>query len=306
MLHLVVAGVFLAAGFATGRDLRRSDSVSLAGQESTQREATAALPRWVGRGPSAHGRESDRSALGDTNGRDSTTTTRPERLRLLLAGDSVMAGLAPALRAALADSAEVRFLLTPSILRDATVRFAWTRELEVFDPDVVVMLVSIWEVGEVQQSRGQSVPTGREGWFESYRRDVLDPWLDLLTSRGAHVFWIGAPVVRDANVNLSFTVINQAFKASAEGRPDVTYVDPGPVLRGTDGSFSSGARLDDGTIVRTRQTDGLHLCPEGARLLAADLIANLARVHDVRVAEDWITGSWRTDPAYPADRCPPI
>ena len=40
---------------------------------------------------------------------------------------------------------------------------------------------------------GQSVDD--PGWQEQYERAVLDPWIQLITSRGASVLWLGNPTV---------------------------------------------------------------------------------------------------------------
>ena len=106
---------------------------------------------------------------------ESTEPPEPvEPVRITLAGDSVMAGLAPTVEAALeaTGDAEVEFVLTPSILRDATVRFTWSEQLEQFDPDVIVMFVGTWELGEVANAVGTSVGPDDPAWQQAYQREA--------------------------------------------------------------------------------------------------------------------------------------
>lgn len=246
-------------------------------------------------------------------GEEVTTTTvdpdrpSPERpLRVVLAGDSVMAGLTPPITAALESegAAEVRFLLTPSILRDATVRFTWQRELERFNPDVIIMFVGTWELGQVTESQGQTVAPGESGWREAYDREVLDPWIEFITANGAEVIWIGTPAVDNEEVNRSFVLLNEAFEDAADRWDQVTYVDGGRVLGHPEDGYAGGELRLFGSTLRARQIDGLHLCADGAAVLAIDVLQVLVEQFDVPVADGWDDGAWRTDPSFPSQNCP--
>ncbi len=224
--------------------------------------------------------------------------------RILLAGDSVMAGLAPALEAALRGESEVRYILTPSILRDATVRFAWEQELVSFDPQVVVMFVGTWELGEVQNGRGAA--TTGDDWRTVYDQEILDPWVELITSGGAAVLWIGAPVVPSDDTNLLFLSLNEAYRGLEVRWPAVRYLDSTSVLSGGSGRFTESVVTEDGTRARVRQVDGLHLCPGGAVLLAEAAIAAISEVGEVTENAGWREGTWRDSGEFPSGSCPPL
>jgi hypothetical protein len=253
------------------------------------------------------------SAAGDqADAGPPPTTVDPDRpsperpLRVVLAGDSVMAGLTPPLEAALESegAAEVRFLLTPSILRDATVRFTWQRELDQFRPDVIVMFVGTWELGEVSQGRGQAVGPDNPGWRAAYDAEVLDPWIEFITGNGAEVIWISTPAVDNEQVNQSFVPLNEAFEDAAERWDDVTYVDGGRVLGHPDDGYPGGEIVLFGEDLRTRQIDGLHLCPDGAAILATDVLDLMVTEFDVPIDPTWDDGTWRTNPSFPPETCP--
>jgi hypothetical protein len=235
-----------------------------------------------------------------------TTTVPPEPLRVLLAGDSVMAGLAPAVEAALAadDDADVEFVLTPTLLRDDTVRFAWTNHLEGFAPNVVVMFVGTWEVGAVTQDDGRPVSPDDDTWRVAYERDILGPWVDLVTATGAEVVWIGAPPVPTPEVDVLFGALNRAYTSLAERRPDVEYLESSTALAAGGDGFVPVVTTAEGRSVRVRQIDGLHLCPDGAVLLARALLDELGERRELRLAAGWEAGAWRGAEEYPAGDCP--
>ena len=253
------------------------------------------------------------SRLGDEgdDGPDeapTTTTTEPPMAvaRVTLAGDSVMAGLEPALSAALgAGEVESDFILTPSVLRDATVRFTWGQRLEEFGPDVIVMLVGTWEAGAAISGVGQSTGGLEDpGWSESYLTDVLEPWAELLTADGAQVIWVGAPVTADEGNSFVFAILNAAYRDLAERNESVHYIESSTTLAGDDGQYTHASTLPSGEYVRTRQTDGLHLCAQGAIDLAGAVLDAIAVFGELSVPPGWQDGDWRQDQAYPPEYCP--
>jgi hypothetical protein len=246
--------------------------------------------------------DSGTTSTAEAPAEDPTTSAPEEPLRIALAGDSVMAGLAPAVEAALdgTGDADVQFMVTPSILRDATVRFTWQQELDDFDPDLVVMFVGTWEVGQVTPSDGPGDP----GWQREYERDVLDPWIELITERGAEVIWIGAPAVEAPEVNQLFDALNDVYRGLSDRWEEVTYLDSTDALAGVGAGYSPIVTTETGEEVRARQIDGLHLCPDGAVLLARAVLDTVQLDHPVGEVPDWQTGGWRTREEYPAENCP--
>jgi hypothetical protein len=224
-----------------------------------------------------------------------------------MAGDSVMAGLWPPVKAALEQSgaAQVRFVLTPSILRDPSIRFTWEQQLEDFDPEVIVMFVGTWESRQVETQAGQKLKFGDPGWRESYEQEVLDPWIEFISAKGAKVVWIGSPVVQNAEANFLFEVLNNVFRDLPARFSQVTYLDSAASLQGPEPGFHAIIPGDDGRPIRTRQLDGLHLCPDGAARVAKPVLEWFTREWQSPVAFGWQNLDWRGDPrVYPAGSCP--
>lgn len=241
-----------------------------------------------------------------------TTTLPPdaepeiEPLRVLLAGDSVMVGLAPAIEAALGspDIEEVRFVLTPTVLRDPSVRFVWQQELEEFQPDVVVMLVGVWEGEDADRELALS-PEQAPQWREDYGERVVLPWLDLVAAEDTVVLWIGAPPVATAELSAYFESLNAAFAGVALEHLAMAYLEPDALGAGGE-QFAEEITLPGGEVLRLRHIDGLHLCPAGAVAIASDVAGWLADQFDIAPAEGWQDGAWTEDQeTFPADACDP-
>jgi len=249
----------------------------------------------------------ERATTSTTIPRGGRQPTREDPLRVVMAGDSVMAGLWPPVKFALeaGGSAQVRFVLTPSILRDPSIRFTWEQQLEEFDPEVIMMFVGTWETRQVETSAGQKLGIGDPGWRGSYEAEVVDPWIRFISEHGAKVVWIGSPIVANEEANLIFYALNQVFQGLTERFPQVTYLDSAAALQGPAPGYHAIIPSESGVPIRTRQLDGLHLCPDGAALVARPVLQYFTDTWNVPLAYGWQGMGWRDDSkVYPKASCP--
>ncbi|OWY61604.1 hypothetical protein B7486_62920, partial [cyanobacterium TDX16] len=161
--------------------------------------------------------------------------TPEDPLRVIFAGDSLMGNLAPATTAALngGGAAEAQFILSPSVARDPTVQVLWQTQIEQFDPDVIVILIGTWE--NAAELGGPSEP----GWAEQYVPNTLDPFVQLLTSQGAHLIWIGMPAVSDPDRTWDYAALNQVYADLPNRYPgQVSFVDGGAAVSGPQGGYA--------------------------------------------------------------------
>lgn len=229
--------------------------------------------------------------------------TADDKLRVILAGDSVMNGLAPAVATALNEGGEsqVAYELAPSIARDAASRVLWQRQLEESHPDLVVMLIGTWERGDA------NFEPGDPAWASWYQENVLDPFADMITSAGTRILWLGMPAVENDADTLQLVALNSQFQALADRDDMVDYVEGGEVLNGPDGGYTDRLPSVDGTVERVRRVDGLHLCPGGAARLAVPVIQYAQQEWNVSVGLDWENAPWREPPTLDhPEECPPV
>jgi hypothetical protein len=170
---------------------------------------------------------------------------------------------------------------------------------------VIVMFVGLWELGQITHSSGEALEPTEPGWQETYEADVLDPWIEFITQADAEVLWVGTPAVDNDDLNPSFAALNLAWRTAADRWDPVTFVDAGPTLGLPEDGFTTFVRNEEGRRVRARQVDGLHLCADGAALLATDVLAVITELWAVPLAPLWQDGTWKEDErAYPATSCP--
>jgi hypothetical protein len=212
-------------------------------------------------------------------------------LRVLIAGDSIMANLEPALTAALigGGAGETKFLLSPVAPRAAPDDVSWDQQLTDLRPDLVIMLVGGWEIDEAD-----GPPTDADGgaWAAGYT-DVINRFTDQVSATGAHLLWVAMPLVDDAARTYAFDVINETVAAAAAARPDdLTAVDASAALLSPDGTYLEVGQDADGTPVRLRRLDGSHLCPAGVTRMAEPVLAQVTARWDVPLRADWATAEW--------------
>jgi hypothetical protein len=229
--------------------------------------------------------------------------TRDEPLRVLLAGDSLMADISLAVASTLNDGgrALVRLVAAPSVPRQEVTRSLWRQKLREFDPEVVVIMIGVWE-GMATDALARH-PLGSLEWEQDYRREALDPYLALLTSRGAEVLWVGMPPVLHERRQLEFSSMNRAVRQLSRESRDLTYIPGDQLLGGPDGGWADVLPGPLGNPQRVRRLDTTHLCPAGAERLARPVLRHIARRWAVPLAEDWPTRDWRW--VFPAEDCPP-
>jgi hypothetical protein len=112
--------------------------------------------------------------------------------------------------------------------------------------------------------------------------------------------------VRSSQADVYFAALNRAFRDLPRQFPGVTYVESDTALNGFGAtSYHEVLKLPDGSWVRTRMTDGLHLCPAGAALLGQTVSQVIHDRFAAPLTPGWQDGPWRTDSVYLPASCPP-
>lgn len=127
--------------------------------------------------------------------------------------------------------------------------------VEGYDPDAVVVLIGAWDVFD-REVLGRWLVPGTPEWRTWYDR-LLDDAVEILTGRGAHLYWLTFPCTdtyRDDRV----PVVNDAYRALTARWPDrITLVDlHAEVCPG--GRYEPSYPVPDGTTALVRDDDGVH------------------------------------------------
>ncbi len=220
------------------------------------------------------------SVPSTTAGPSHRRPTAADPLRVWIVGDSMMQVVGQSLVNGMSPDDAIRAQLDYRVSTGLTRPdyFDWPARLAELvgadDPDVVIVMFGANDAQGIVTAHGPE-PFGTDGWLAEYRVRV-DATMDLLTSRGAVVYWIGQPVMRSERFSARMAALDEVYRSAAEGRPDVVYVDSWPVFA-VDGAYS--AYLDLGGPTLVRQSDGIHLTRAGGDRLAGVV---LDRLH-----QDW-------------------
>ena len=214
-------------------------------------------------------------------------------LRVASLGDSVAYDGDPGIRAALEATGEVAVdarsyggvgLFRPGI-------DDYLREALDGNPDVVVVMLGGWDLGEIVADP------------PAYGRR-LDEVADLLTSKGATVIWLGMPPTPPLEgIEEARRTANREFAALADRHDGVSYLDTDQILGDRLGGFTRMRTGMAGTEVQVRKVrdgrDDGHLCAAGAALLGQAVLTAVREIHALpEEMDDWWEGEWTRDARY--------
>ncbi|MEZ5178679.1 MAG: acyltransferase family protein [Acidimicrobiales bacterium] len=152
---------------------------------------------------------------------------------------------------------------------------AWPRQVASFDPDIVVVLTSIWDLQDRQLPGWPAMRSIGDPEFDEYVESSFERAVDVLTAGGAHIVWMKAPCSRFEPAPGQSTDLPDAFDPArsqalnrdilqplAKAHPDVDLFD-------LDRALCPGGRYTntrDG--VSEVRVDGIHFSVAGAAWFA--------------------------------------
>ena len=208
-------------------------------------------------------------------------------------GDSVTYDAEPGIQAALESAGSVvvdtRSVGGVGLLRPGI--DGYLAEAMTGDPDVVVVMLGGWDLGEIVADTGA---------YET-RLDVV---ANRLTAEGAQVVWLDMPPTPPGEgIEEARQLANGLFAELAKRHDDVTHIATSPLLGDEEGGFTRFRPGVDGERVQVRKVrdggDDGHLCPGGAALLGEAVLAVLAERFGVpEPSPRWWWGPWVGDARY--------
>jgi hypothetical protein len=119
--------------------------------------------------------------------------------------------------------------------------------------------------------------------------------MDVAAQSDRTVVWMGMPAHARDRLNQARGLMNAIAQEQAALRPRVVYLDLGTVLSPA-GTFQEHLPAADGTQVRVREGDGVHVSIPGGELVAPTLLA--------AVATDWNLVATSTPATVPPTTSP--
>ena len=207
--------------------------------------------------------------------------TAANKLRVVVVGDSLAAGLGTYLERALNPSlvrVSPQGRISTGLARpDYFNWFAAMRTIvERFDPDLVFVMLGENDDQALRTPGGQTAtPIGTPAWPPAYERRVVK-LMRIATSNGARVVWVGLPNVRAEEWRLALIQRqNGVFVDAANQVRNVAFFDTWKAFSTPKGGYTAYYRNGD-TVELIRESDGIHFTSAGYLLLARAAV-DLAR-----------------------------
>lgn len=206
---------------------------------------------------------------------------------VLVIGDSLALGLAPSIEKSLQRFEGVTFarvgkvssgLASPHI-------YDWEKNaptlIEEHKPDVLVVIMGANDannnirVGDVKAILGTPI------WPEAYQARV-ESFLRVIGEKKTPVYWIGLPVVRDAEMSARIVIANEAAKKACASTEGCRFVETWSLLTDDKGEYTNFRKDDKGFNIRIRAKDGVHFSTEGGDFLSEYILDYISKYVELK------------------------
>lgn len=206
---------------------------------------------------------------------------KPGPQRILLAGDSMMQGVAPLLMRDLArlhPDWEVHDLSRQSTGLTVRRYFDWpVRIADEMDAKSLTLVVIFlgpndpWDL--VVDGKRHVFPSPE--WALHYAQRV-DEVLAAAVERQVRVIWVGLPAMKEGRIHQGAVLQNHIFHARAQNW-GTDYLATEPLIGILSEPFRKFIRQESGQARNLRAEDGIHLTPTGLRLIHQTLLAHIEK-----------------------------
>jgi hypothetical protein len=219
-----------------------------------------------------------------TTAAPTTTTTTPPVLRAptaeapldtLILGDSTAYEVGNAIVRSNADGLlhiEVLYKTSSGMSRpdffDWPYYIDWALDNRPTTPEVMILSLGANDAQDLHAPDGSIHVIPSDGWRAEYMRRV-EELSKRVTEGGTTLYWVGQPLALDPGYSQNMSIINGVYAEVAERLDHVGYIDIWPALGNAHGGYRRNARMPDGSIVRIRAEDDIHLTDAGGDLAAA-------------------------------------
>ena len=139
-----------------------------------------------------------------------------------------------------------------------------------FHPHVTVMLFGGNEK-QVMRYQEQAFDPFSDGWNAEYAKRVSQA-VEISTSAGASVVWIGMPIMRSGKFSETARTLNAFYSAACADHPGADYIDGYGLFSDADGRYSAYLVDSAGENRLMRSGDGIHFTEHGGDRIAEAVV----------------------------------
>ncbi len=154
-------------------------------------------------------------------------------------------------------------------------------ELRQYHPGAVVVMLG-GNDGQNFINNGTYVAFDSALWHTVYSERVA-ALMNVATNGGAHVFWVGMPIMGDSYLSWEMGQEDEVYAQQAAIHPGVTYFSSWSLFTNSAGRYSAYLPNSSGQLVDMRTPDGVHLTGAGADYLADAMVAPMERAFSVKL-----------------------
>jgi hypothetical protein len=143
-------------------------------------------------------------------------------------------------------------------------------------PEAVIFVLGANDYDNIRLEGGRALMMQTPAWQTEYERRAGE-LMDEAGARGARLYWVGLPILRDARRNATAADANAAVAAAASERPWVRFVDIWALFADAEGRYATFRPSATGEVTRVRQDDGIHLTRVATTWVAALVYEELQR-----------------------------
>ena len=154
-------------------------------------------------------------------------------------------------------------------------------ELAQYHPGAVVVMLG-GDDGQNFINNGTYVSFGTALWHTIYSERAAT-LMNEAVAAGAHVFWVGMPIMGDPGLSSEMSLENQVFAQQAATHPGVTYFSSWSLFTNSAGQYSQYLPDASGQLVMMRDADGVHLTGAGWDRLANAIVAPMEQAFGVKL-----------------------
>lgn len=213
------------------------------------------------------------------------TPTPTRKLRVAVVGDSLASGLGVYLERVLKPSltrVTKQGRISTGLARPDYFNWmaAMRQIMDGYRPDLVVVMIGENDNQGLLAPDGQlETAIGTFQWPQAYQQRV-ENFTQIAVDSGAHVVWVGLPIVADKKRWEVIRRQDAIFADVASQTPNTAYVDTWNRFAATDGGYTAFYR-NDGKVSLVRATDGVHFNGTGYQMVATAAIQAAIQAFDL-------------------------